>query len=48
MRISSFENGEWGPAVNAQDELLDEHPERYDLDDQDWRKKKPWYEPSKK
>lgn len=28
-------------------EMLDEHSEKYNLQDQDWRKTKPWYEPSK-
>jgi ribonuclease Z len=37
--------GEWGPAFNAQNEMLDEHMKRYDLQKQDWRKQKPWYEP---
>jgi len=23
--------------------MLDEHAERYNLQDQDWRKQKPWY-----
>jgi hypothetical protein len=43
--ISDFiRSGEWGPAFNAQNEMLDEHAERYDLQNQDWRPEKPWYE----
>ena len=26
--------------------MLDEHAKRYNLQDQDWRKQKPWYKPS--
>jgi ribonuclease Z len=44
--MSDFiKNGEWGPGFNAQNELLDEHMKKYDLQDQDWRKQKPWYKP---
>jgi hypothetical protein len=25
--------------------LLDAHAEKYELQDQDWRKQKPWYQP---
>ena len=39
--------GEWGPAFNAQNGMLDEHAKKYNLQDQDWRKQKPWYKPSK-
>jgi len=39
--------GEWGPAFNAQNKLLDEHSKKYNLDEQDWRKQKPWYQPNK-
>jgi ribonuclease Z len=39
--------GEWGPAFNAQNKMLDEHAEKYNLQDQDWRKQKPWYKPTK-
>ena len=39
--------GEWGPAFNAQNNMLDEHAKKYNLQDQDWRKQKPWYKPSK-
>jgi len=39
--------GEWGPAFNAQNEMLDAHSKKYNLQDQDWRKQKPWYKPSK-
>jgi hypothetical protein len=38
--------GTWGPAFNAQNPMLDEHMKRYKLQDQDWRKQRPWYEPS--
>jgi ribonuclease Z len=42
--ISDFiKSGEWGPGFNAQNKMLDEHAERYNLQDQDWRKQKPWY-----
>jgi ribonuclease Z len=36
-------SGEWGPAFNAQNKMLDEHAERYNLEEQDWRLQKPWY-----
>ena len=39
--------GEWGPGFNAQNEMLDEHMKKYGLQEQDWRKQKPWYKPSK-
>ena len=39
-------NGEWGPGFNAQNEMLDEHAEKYGLQDQDWRSSRPWYEPT--
>ena len=39
--------GEWGPGFNAQNEMLDEHSERFGLEDQDWRPAKPWYKPNK-
>lgn len=39
--------GEWGPAFNAQNKMLDEHSKKYNLQDQDWRKQKPWYKPTK-
>ena len=46
--MSDFiKSGEWGPAFNAQNRMLDEHAEKYNLQDQDWRKQKPWYEPTK-
>ncbi len=42
--MSDFiKNGEWGPGFQAQDEMLDEHMEKYDLEDQDWRPGKAWY-----
>ncbi len=37
-------SGEYGPAFNAQNEMLDEHMKEYGLEDQDWRTAKPWYE----
>jgi ribonuclease Z len=44
--LSDFiKSGEWGPAFNAQNELLDEHMKRYKLQEQDWRKQQPWYKP---
>ena len=39
--------GEWGPAFNAQNRMLDEHAKKYNLEKMDWRKQKPWYKPSK-
>ena len=46
--MSDFiDEGEWGPAFNAQNEMLDEHSKKYNLEEQDWRKQKPWYQPSK-
>ena len=46
--MSDFiKSGEWGPGFNAQNKLLDEHAERYDLQDKDWREDKPWYKPEK-
>jgi ribonuclease Z len=39
--------GEWGPGFNAQNEMLDEHSKKYNLEKMDWRKQKPWYKPSK-
>jgi len=39
--------GEWGPAFNAQNKMLDAHAKKYNLQDQDWRKQKPWYKPSR-
>ncbi|MDH3608402.1 MAG: MBL fold metallo-hydrolase [Gammaproteobacteria bacterium] len=46
--MSDFiKGGEWGPGFNAQNEMLDEHMEKYNLQDQDWRKRMPWYKPNK-
>jgi ribonuclease Z len=46
--MSDFiKQGEWAPGFNAQNPMLDEHAEKYNLQDQDWRKQKPWYEPNK-
>ena len=39
--------GEWAPGLNAQNKMLDEHARKYKLQEQDWRKQKPWYKPSK-
>jgi len=42
--MSDFiKSGEWGPGFNAQNEMLDAHSKKYNLQDQDWRKQKPWY-----
>ena len=42
--MSDFiKGGEWGPGFNAQNEMLDEHSKKYNLQDQDWRPAKPWY-----
>ena len=38
---------EWGPAFNAQSKMLDAYAKKHKLEDQDWRKHKPWYKPSK-
>jgi ribonuclease Z len=38
--------GEWGPAFNAQNKMLDEHMKKFGLEDQDWRPAKPWYKPA--
>ena len=46
--MSDFiKSGEWGPAFNAQNEMIDEHAEKYNLQEMDWRKQKPWYKPGK-
>jgi len=46
--MSDFiKNGEWGPGFNAQNDMLDEFSEKYNLEKQDWRPSKPWYKPSK-
>jgi ribonuclease Z len=46
--MSDFiKEGEWGPGFNAQNRMLDEYAKKYKLQDQDWRKQKPWYKPSK-
>jgi len=45
--MSDFiKQGEWGPAFNAQNKMLDEHSKKYKLEKQDWRKQKPWYKPT--
>ena len=38
--------GEWAAGFNAQNKMLDEHAKKYNLQDQDWRKQKPWYKPT--
>ncbi len=44
--MSDFiKQGEWGPGFNAQNKMLDDFSEQYNLQDQDWRKAKPWYKP---
>ena len=46
--MSDFiKSGEWGPAFNAQNKMLDEHAKKYKLEKMDWRKQKPWYKPTK-
>lgn len=46
--MSDFiKSGEWGPAFNAQNKMLDEHSKKYNLEKMDWRKQKPWYKPTK-
>ena len=43
--MSDFiKNGEWGPGFNAQNPMLDEHMKKYNLEEEDWRPEKPWYE----
>lgn len=37
--------GEWGPAFNAQKDMLDAHSEKYDLEQVDWRLREPGYKP---
>ena len=45
--MSDFiKGGEWGPGFNAQNDLLDAHAEKYNLQEMDWRPAKPWYQPS--
>jgi ribonuclease Z len=39
--------GEWGPGFNAQNKMLDAYAKEFNLEDQDWRKERPWYKPSK-
>ena len=44
--MSDFiKQGEWGPGFNAQNKMLDEHAERYQLQDQDCLNQNPWYDP---
>jgi ribonuclease Z len=42
-----IKSGEWGEAFNAQNDMLDEHMENYNLQDVDWRPTKPWYKSDK-
>jgi ribonuclease Z len=45
--MSDFiKQGEWGPGFNAQNQMLDEFSQEYNLEKVDWRKDKPWYEPT--
>ena len=45
--MSDFiKEGEWVPGFKAQNEMLDEHSKKYNLEKQDWRKQKPWYKPT--
>jgi hypothetical protein len=45
--MSDFiKQGEWGPGFNAQNRMLDEYSEKFNLQDQDWRLQKPWYKPA--
>ena len=39
-------SGEWGPGFNAQNNMLDEHSRKYNLEKMDWRPAKPWYKPT--
>ena len=44
--MSDFiKQGEWGPGFNAQNKMLDDFSEEYNLQEQDWRKTRPWYKP---
>ena len=46
--MSDFiKQGEWGPGFNAQNRMLDEYSQKYNLRDQDWRPEKAWYVPGK-
>ena len=45
--MSDFiKGGEWGPGFNAQNDLLDAHSKKYNLEKMDWRRQKPWYKPA--
>ena len=45
--MSDFiKQGEWGPGFNAQNPMLDEYAKKFKLQDQDWRREKPWYKKS--
>ena len=46
--MSDFiKSGEWGPGFNAQNDMLDEFKQKYNLEKQDWRPAKPWYKKNK-
>ena len=46
--MSDFiKKGEWGPALNAQNPMLDAYAKEFKLKDQDWRQEKFWYKPTK-
>lgn len=42
----SIKAGEWSPGFNAQNDLLDGHAKKFGLQEQDWRKQRPWYKPN--
>jgi ribonuclease Z len=45
--MSDFiKQGEWGPGFNAQNPMLDDYAKQFKLEDQDWRREKPWYKPA--
>ncbi len=44
--MSDFiKSGEWVPAFEAQNDMLDEHRDNFNLHEMDWRRAKPWYKP---
>ncbi len=46
--MSDFiKSGEWAPGFNAQNPMFDEHMEKYNLEEKDWRPEKPWYKKEK-
>ena len=45
--MSDFiKEGEWGPGFNAQNDMLDAYAKEFNIQDQDWRPEKVWYEPN--